>query len=254
MRHLPPWEVAPRGWETPFRGWDVPSVAGMQARRWEESASLFTGTKPLGIVQEYDGGEGSRVPRHNGAMAFAYVLMVAAHEKRRLRLLDWGGGVGQSALLAHGAAVETEIDYVVYDLPLLCEAGRTLMADVTFTSDREHALDATYDLIVASGSLFYERDWRAAVDALVRSCGGYLFVTRMPIVKEAASFVTIQRPLEAGYITEYLCWILNEEELVSYVRSRGMELLREFLIDYGPTIRNAPEQPLVRGYLFRRTR
>ena len=76
----------------------------------------------------------------------------------------------------------------------------------------------------------------------------------MGTVQEAPSFVTIQRPIEAGYDTEYLCWILNERELVSYVRSIGMELVREFLIDYGPDIRNAPEPPLQRGYLFRHSR
>jgi putative methyltransferase (TIGR04325 family) len=210
------------------------------------------GTLPLIIPQEHDEGHLITVGGHNAAMVFAYVVTTAAHEKRRLKVLDWGGGVGHYALLARAAAIDTEIDYVVYDLPLLCEAGRKLISNVTFVSDREAALAGTYDLIVASSSLWYERDWRGAVDRLAAACGGYLYVTRMGIVQKAPSFVTIQRPVEARYKTEYVCWILNESELVSYVRSIGMDLVREFLIDFGPDIRNAPEQPLLRGYLFRR--
>jgi putative methyltransferase (TIGR04325 family) len=246
------WEAAPRGWDTPQRGWDVASIAAVQKDRWPHYAAAIAGTAPLTIPHEHDRGHIVTIGGHNAALSFAYVVATAAADKRRLRILDWGGGIGHYVLLARAAAPGVDIDYVVYDVPLISDAGRELAAGVAFTSDRAEALNGAYDLIVASSSLWYERDWRAAIDRLAASCAGYLYITRMGIVKESPSFVSIQRPLEAGYVTEYLCWILNENDLVSHVRSAGMELVREFLIDHGPRIRRAPEQPVMRGYLFRR--
>lgn len=188
---------------------------------------------------------------HNAAMSFAFVVATAANGKRRLRVLDWGGGLGHYALLTRAAVPEVEIGYVVFDMPRISEAGTDVIPNVQFLSDRHAALQGTYDLIVASSSLWYERDWRRAVDELVNACAGYLFITRMGIVQRAPSFVALQRPVEARYDTEYLCWILNEQELVSYVSSKGLRLVREFLIDHGPIIQNAPEQAVMRGYLFR---
>jgi putative methyltransferase (TIGR04325 family) len=246
------WEAAANGWDTPTRGWDVPSIAEVQVRRWPKFESAVAGTAPLTIPHEHDAGHVVAISGHNGAMALAYVVMAAAKGKDRLAVLDWGGGLGHYALLARNAAIDTALDYVVYDIARLCEAGRQVNPDVTFLSDRDRALSRRYDLVIASSSLWYERDWRAAVERLASSCGAYLYITRMGIVKEVPSFVAIQRPSDAGYLTEYLCWIFNESELISHVRSTGMELAREFLIDYGPHIRRAPEQPFMRGYLFRR--
>jgi putative methyltransferase (TIGR04325 family) len=248
------WEMAPAGWDTPVRGWDVPTVAEMQGERWKNFATAIGGTAPLTIPYEHAGGHVVGIAGHNAAMAFAYVLMVAAHERKRLRVLDWGGGLGHYALLARAAVVDTEVDYFVFDFPTTVARGRELVEDVTFYSDRGEALSRTYDLIVASSSLWYERDWQTAIADLTRSCGDYLFVTRMGMVTDAPSFVTVQQPVESGYQTEFLCWILNESEFVSHVSSIGMELVREFLIDSGPEIKGAPERPEMRGYLFRKTR
>lgn len=248
------WEVAPAGWDTPARGWDVPTVAEAQRERWNNYATAIGGTAPLTIPYERAGGHVVGIAGHNAATAFAYVLMIAAHERKRLRVLDWGGGVGQYALLARAAVVDTEVDYFVFDFLALVAQGRELVEDVTFDSNRGGALSRSYDLIVASGSVWCERDWRAAIDDLARSCDEYLYVTGMGMVTDAPSFVTLHQPVESGYQTEYLCWILNESEFVSHVSSAGMELVREFLIDSGPEIKGAPERPEMRGYLFRKTR
>jgi putative methyltransferase (TIGR04325 family) len=247
------WELAPDGWATAQRGWDVASIAAVQKERWPNFVGAIAGTAPLTIPREHDRGHLVTLGSHNAAMSFAYAVTAAAREKTALRILDWGGGVGHYALLARAAVPGVAMDYVIYDMPQICEAGKKLFDDVTFTSDRREALRGTYDLIVASSSLWYERDWESAIGALAEACAGFLFITRMGIVRQVPSFVTIQRPVDARYDTEYLCWILNERELVSRVCSNGMTLVREFLIDYGPTIRNAPEQPVMRGYLFRQS-
>lgn len=79
----------------------------------------------------------------------------------------------------------------------------------------------------------------------------YLYVTRLPIVSKAPSFVVVQRPWPFGYETEFLGWFLNRGELLECARDSGLELTREFLIQEMPVVKGAPEQGEYRGFLFR---
>ena len=112
------------------------------------------------------------------------------------------------------------------------------------------AFDRRYDLVVASSSLQYSEDWRE-VSSRLAGAGAMLFVTRLPIVHHAPSFVMLQRAARHGYDTEYLGWALNRRELLDHMTNRGMELLREFLIHEPTPVRGAPEHPEQRGFLFR---
>jgi hypothetical protein len=73
----------------------------------------------------------------------------------------------------------------------------------------------------------------------------------MIFVEQIPSFVAIQRP-HGIYNTEYLCWILNKAEFISYVEAKGFKLVRELLIDKSPFIFRAPEQGNIIGFLFRK--
>src|SRR2546423_1059182 len=79
-----------------------------------------------------------------------------------------------------------------------------------------------YDLVIASSSLWYEPDWRSVAGDLAR-CGDYVYLTRMAFVSKPPSFTAIQRPVRgASYVTEYICWIFNREEFLSYLASCGL--------------------------------
>jgi hypothetical protein len=105
---------------------------------------------------------------------------------------------------------------------------------------------------MASSSIWYERDWRTLVRKLAQASDS-LYICRMAFVFRSPSAVAIQRPMRgASYATEYLCWILNRDEFVEHVDSCGMTLVREFVMEDGPSIRRLEEQPLSRGFLFRR--
>ena len=87
---------------------------------------------------------------------------------------------------------------------------------------------------------------------LAAAARSYLYITRLPIVRHAASFVVVQRPSSSGYFTEYLGWFLNREEFLCHLASQGMKLRREFLIAERPQVPRAPEQCEYRGFLFQR--
>jgi putative methyltransferase (TIGR04325 family) len=184
-------------------------------------------------------------------MAFAYVLTLAARSRTRLSILDWGGGLGHYYVLARALVPDLELDYHCKDLPLLCAKGRELLPAVHFHESAESCMGRRHDLVMASSSLQYSEDWRVTVGRLVRMTGSYLYITRTPVVRRAASFVVVQRPHGLGYDTEYPGWFLNMQELLTSAQTLDMELVREFLIDERPFVHNAPEQGEYRGFLWR---
>ncbi|HEV8435108.1 MAG TPA: methyltransferase, TIGR04325 family [Thermoanaerobaculia bacterium] len=248
----PEWQVAPDGWTTPTRGWNVESVAAVQARRWPAYIDAIAGTRPLTIPHETDTGHMVDITGHNAAMMLGYVLLLVSGNAKELSVLDWGGGLGHYAALAKALAPGIAFDYSIWDVPLLTAAGRATQQDVRFIESRDDALARRYDLVIASSSLWYESDWRSVAADLAR-CGDYVYLTRMAFVSNTQSFTAIQRPVRgASYMTEYICWIFNRDEFVSHLAGCGLELVREFLMEDGPVIGGAGEQPVYRGFLFRR--
>lgn len=247
----PEWEVAPEGWNTPVRGWNVESVAEVQARRWPAYAEAIAGTAPLTVPHETDTGHIADITGHNAAMMLGYVLLLVSRGRKELAILDWGGGLGHYALLARALAPGIALDYSVWDVPRVADAGKAFSPDVRFIESRADAVARRYDLVIASSSLWYAPEWRTDVEDLAR-CAEHLYLTRMAFVSNGPSFTAIQRPVRgAAYMTEYICWIFNRDEFVSHVAGCGMELVREFLMEDGPVIKGAAEQPVYRGFLFR---
>jgi putative methyltransferase (TIGR04325 family) len=112
-------------------------------------------------------------------------------------------------------------------------------------------LRRSYDLVLASSSLQYSEDWSGVLTRLAGATAGYLFLTRVPVVRTSASFVVRQRVRSYGQGAAYLSWVFNESELVGTATVSGVELLREFVFGYRPAVRGAPEQDETRGFLFR---
>jgi putative methyltransferase (TIGR04325 family) len=185
-------------------------------------------------------------------MCFAYVLARAAHQRDRISMLDWGGGLGQYGLLARALVPEVEVEYHCHELALMADAGRELIPDATFHSDPTETFSRSYDLVMASGALHYVEDWRALLVQLAASTVRWLFITRQPFVEQASTFVVIQHPLNYGYDTEYPGWVLNRVEFLDAAAEAGLTLRRELLTGENPNMPSAPEQPEYKGMLFER--
>ena len=146
---------------------------------------------------------------------------------------------------------EVTVDYCVQEVATVCDAARSLVPAVTFTTDAT-AEARRFDLVMASNSLQYARDWRATVDELVAETDGSLLLTAVPTVYSVPSFVVLQRTQRYRFDTEYLSWVFQRDEVVDAVVGSGLVLDREFLQSARPEIRRAPEQPVTRAYLFAR--
>jgi len=249
---LPEWEYVREGWrksDPRAAGWNHPSVADTMNDNWPKFSEIVRSARPLGIyplapqIRSEAG--------HNVSMTFGYVLARAAHDKARLSLLDWGGALGQYALMASHLLPEASLDITVKDLPDVCRVGRALLPSLSFDTDDAQCFSRKYDLVMASNSLQYAEEWRSIVARMVESATGWIYITRLPVVHQSPSYVVVQRRYHYGYQTEYISWVLNRGVFLSHLASLGATLVREFIAGGNEQYSGAPEVAETAGFLFR---
>jgi putative methyltransferase (TIGR04325 family) len=252
---IPEWEYLPGGWPSSenspeIKGWGVQEIVDAYKSRWPGFLDRLNSTSPLDVSPEAPDPTHSDMVFHNTVMSFAYVLALAAHQKNSISMLDWGGGLGHYYQIARSLLPGVDIDYHCKDVAPLADYGGILWPEAHFYVDRS-CFQRHYDLVLASGSMHFSQDWRELLRDLGGATDRYLFVTRLPTVTRAESFVFVQRPYAYGYNTEYAAWCLNQDEFLQAARKAGLQLIREFVTGEQPVIVNAPEQCIYRGYLFR---
>ena len=250
----PEWEAVPDTeaiW-TAQQGWSHQSIAQTQRKRWPAFLAALDGPAPFGSSHEATPDAPPAVDPHNTIITFGYVLGRVAAQRRRISILDWGGGIGHYYEYARRLRPDLEFDYVIKDVAPICEVGRKLVPDVAFTSDEADALGRSYDLVFASSSLQYSRDLYGVLARLCDAAAPWLMVTRSPFVDHHDDFAVVQRPHRYGYLTEYPAWFINRRRFLAAAEARGLRLEREFMLDERPDVANAPEQCRYRGFLFRR--
>ncbi len=233
-------------------GWNHQSIVDAQIRKWPQFCAVLEGSGPLGVAHEAEEPHGNDVGAQNTVLCFAYVLLRASAQRARLSLLDWGCGLGHYARLTRALAPDLQLDYIGKDVAPLVDAARPLHPNAKFFARDEEAFQVRADCVLVSGSLHYSQDWRATLHALANCAIDSLYVARLPTLEHSASYVVVQRPHRWGYATEYHGWFLNRAEFLSFVKSCGFRLEREFLMHEAPTIDGAPEQCAYRGFWFRR--
>jgi putative methyltransferase (TIGR04325 family) len=252
----PEWSYVGNVWPTDdprVAGWNHPSVVEAQKSRWADFVAAVQSNGPLGINHEAAQVASDNPSTHNAIMTFAYALARTAGTRTAMSVLDWGGGLGYYAVIARAMLPAITFDYTVKEIPAISAEGRRLNPDVRFTDDAETALARRYDLVFASNAIQYADDWRGLLVRFADAAERWVFLTRVPLVERAASFVVAQRPHHVGYRTEYLSWTFNRGELLAHAAAVGLSLEREFLMvdERNEGVAGAPEAHDNRGFLFR---
>jgi len=242
----PVWPAAPDS----NPGWEDTAIAASQADRWQAWCDACAGTAPLDVAHEAAEPTPRNLPFHNNYMTFGYILALTAAKRGDISVLDWGGGLGHYAVLAHSLLPDARIEYHCKDLAHFCREGSTLSPQVIFHEDAS-CLERTYDLVVASGSLQCSSDWKAVIAGLAKATRSYLYVSRLPVLLDSPSVVVRQHAGAMGFNDELLGWFLNKDELLAEVAIHDMELVREFYIDEPPLLEGPFGAVDVRGFLFR---
>jgi len=250
------WEFVPEGWASRAKsdadGWDVSGVVESYRAGFHRFRAAIGTTSPLGIPQEVHPGQAVRndVPgSHNLILTYGYVLARAAAGSSRVTVLDWGGGLANYYLLGRALLPEVQLEYHCKELPAIATAGRELLPEVTFHED-DRCLERKYDLVLASGSLQYAEDWEHQLRRFADAATRFVFVARLPVSLEGASFVAMQRPYRYGYDTEYIGWVFGRTSFLRGAEGAGLRLERELIADEGWKAAGAPTATESRSYLF----
>ncbi|AWJ93471.1 hypothetical protein Sp245p_26805 (plasmid) [Azospirillum baldaniorum] len=241
---LPAWEYRPQGWqpEADAPGWNAP-------------AAMDALTDRLAIVQRR---QGTTLPVAGDArttaetMVLGYAAARAATPEEPLTVLDWHGGLG-----IHQEALDLLLPRIRFEhhcraTPALAERGRGLVPQATFHDSDAAAFARRYDLVIARGSLHQSEHWREDLRRLAAAAGKLLVVLRLPVVSSVPSFVLLHRVAAADYTTSWQGWAVNLVEFLKAAADEGLEFDRQMPVEEMPCVQGAPEQPELRGFLFRR--
>ncbi len=239
-----PLRYQPGGWDDArFPGWNVQSVLDHYMAVWPEMMTVSGAAAPFGRMLAADSVDANLL-----ALTYAYAVSLAAQGRSRLSMLDWGGAIGYYRFIAEAAVPGVIVDYACKDVPLLAEAGQRLSPSARFFSDDSFAAER-FDLVIASGSFQYTRDWPEEMKRLTSCTSCYLLITRLPTHDDAADFFYSQR----AYGSAWLSWSINRSNLCRHAASYGLELVREFVVAAEDTeIAHAPAPSRLRGFLFHR--
>lgn len=197
--------------------------------------------------------------RQRNALLPPVVAMVLA-EHSRVRVLDFGGGLGTGYMVLAKAlgGLKDGIDYRVIEVEGICRLGSELFAGKKGPRfESSLPADGPFDLVFTASTLQYLGDWKSAV-ARLAGYGAPNLVFADAFIGRFTSYVTLQN----YYGSRIRHWFLNSETFVAEVERHGYALaLRSecdarILDSYGPLpMDNFPEElrlAYTSNLLFRR--
>lgn len=252
LRELPEWEFVADGWNAPSRvgGWNQVGVGDTYARKWQQFGRGIGDGAAVAVNHEATSLNNECLTSHNHYMSLAYVVARVAHKRDQLKFLDFGGALCQNQVVLATLLPDLTVDYTCCEVPEVCAQGKKLNSYVRFVDDDSWTSEK-FDVVVASNSLQYIRDWRSRLAQLAAVAQSSIWVTRLPVARNVPAFVVLQRAWAHGYGTEYLGWCFNEREFLDTAKENGLTLRREFAVfPKDPVVPGAPENPHYKGYLF----
>lgn len=244
-----PLTYAPQGWETRLaqdEGYGFPELVAHERTQREPLIRRLQAGGPLFEAPADAAGHQDMTFENILYLTCAYALALAAREKKNLKILDYGGAMGDHYWIARALLPGVALDYHCKELPAMAQEGRALTPQATWHTD-DACLEQAYDLVLLSSSLQYIKDWRALLRR-AGAAGGRILITHTSAVEHVPSYLAIQR-FQGGVM---LYWQFNKNEVLEAARDAGLSLVHEFFLGEHPPVARAPEQPTYHAWLFER--
>lgn len=234
---------APQGWQTPRppgEGFESAALMECDLGEWHSQWKPYDRNVSLAPWAPIPGDAATW-------SNFACALALAAHGRRALRVLDYGGGLCPLRIVAKAILPRVALEFHCKEVPAVVSTGRILHPEVTWHDD-DACLGAEFDLVVFGSVLQYVKDWRSLLKRGANSARGHVYIADTPVVMNAGSFVAVQRIRGASLLAEQI----NRHELMEAASGSGLRPIREFPPQAHVPIASAPEQPAYFSCLFER--
>ncbi|MGO9785705.1 MAG: hypothetical protein ACLPL5_02735, partial [Stellaceae bacterium] len=152
------------------------------------------------------------------------IIARVAQGRRKISVLDWRGGVGQSYFEAKAAVPDIELDWHVFEAPAYCDYGKALDAPVQFHETSAPIERQRYDLVFARGTLGFDADWRRTFMNLSRAAKHTLALVPV-LVHPAGSFVAANHPPQWRNGAGVNAWIVGEKDLQAAAAEAGLRVV-----------------------------
>jgi putative methyltransferase (TIGR04325 family) len=208
--------------------------AGFSSPTWSE--------KSLARLRELRAPEAAAVPQ---AVAYSSTLLHAVAaltlaETPRLKILDFGGGLGLTyASLLKAAGDPKNIEFHVVENPEVCAEGRREFANDARVSFHESLPELNgVDIVHAQSSLQYIDDWKGLLGRLAAYGARRMILTDVP-AGEFPTYASAQN----YYGSRIPCWFFNAAEFLAALDAAGYRtILRTRFL--GPYLGSWQDHPM----------
>jgi putative methyltransferase (TIGR04325 family) len=219
-------------------GWDNATLQTMRRRQRD----LLTATADVDLA-------GTSTKEQSEIFGALHAVQVALLRRGQspISILDWGGGLATFYLRLRRLYPDLAVSCTVKETAALCLLGRQFEPTVRFVDDPASAFDRRYDLVIADATAFCDNEWWTTLAGLAAVTEGCLLLTRLPTVRQAASYVMQRAAPGEG---AYTCRVLNESDLDEVYKQAKLRMLRRLPCDEQSAVAGAQEQPVFRSYLL----
>lgn len=187
---------------------DAAVVSAMLAHTRKTKEDLAAGSDP----GEVCGGDNLLLP----------LLAAAAASEQPLKILDFGGGLGEGYLCLK-AAMTGAVEYHIVELERTCVDGRRLFegaGDIFFHDTPPQGLEKV-DILHINSALQYIEDYQGLLKRLTDYSPRHILLVRLS-AGEFPTFATVQRNFKGMMIPH---WFFSIKEITQILAARGYRLV-----------------------------
>lgn len=173
-------------------------------------------------------------------------LATIAVSKKKLKILDFGGGIGTTYLAVSKNLPKTSFGYHIVDIGRVCEEGRKIFKkDKRVFFHRKMPNIGGVDIVYIGSSLQYVDEWKKKLAQLASYEPRYFLFDDLH-AGVIPTFVTLQK----YYSSKIPCWFFNSDEVVSTMKKLNFDLVfkSKQRINYFGVVQKIPMSNLPKKY------